>query len=194
MTAYDLIYKVVTHLYLHNNAYAFLQKDERGNLKAIYPLSPNNVEYMTDARNEMYLRFMFNNGDEVTFHISDVLILRRFFNSNDLMGDKNNAIMNTLDLAHAQDEGMESSIKSSAKIRGILKYSQVMSPEKLKAEKDAFVNDYLSMQNNGGIAALDSKADYVPINMDHASIDEKQMDAVKHKIHDHLGINESIVN
>jgi len=35
MTAYDLIYKLVTHYFLHNNAYAFLQKDDRGNLISI---------------------------------------------------------------------------------------------------------------------------------------------------------------
>src|SRR5699024_8829258 len=39
MTAYDLIYKLTTHYYLHNNAYAYLQKDDTGNLQAIYPLS-----------------------------------------------------------------------------------------------------------------------------------------------------------
>ncbi|MRC88280.1 phage portal protein, partial [Bacillus thuringiensis] len=29
MTAYDLIYKLVTHYYLYNNAFAYLEKDDK---------------------------------------------------------------------------------------------------------------------------------------------------------------------
>ena len=194
MTSYDLIYKLVTHYYLHNNAFAFLQKDERGILKAIYPLSAQNVEYITDPAGEMYCRFLFANGQQVTLHLSEVFIARRFFNSNDLLGDSNTAIMPALDLAHTQNEGLEQSIKSNATIRGILKYNQVLSPEKLKEEKTAFINDYLTVRNNGGIAAIDSKADYIPLEMKPVAIDDKQLDSVKKKIYEYLGIGESIVN
>lgn len=194
MTAYDLIYKLVTHYYLHNNAYAFLQKDDRGNLQAIYPLSPVNVEYVTDPSNEMYLQFLFANGEYVTLHMSEVLILRRFYNSNDLLGDSNTAIMPALDLAHTQNEGLEQSIKKSANIRGILKYNQILNEKDLKKVKDEFVNDYFSMQNQGGVAALDQKADYIPLDMKSVSIDDKQLESVKRKIYEYLGISESIVN
>ncbi|MEN1969490.1 phage portal protein [Lentibacillus sp. N15] len=194
MTAYDLVYKLVTHYYLHNNAYAFLQKDDRGYLQAMYPLSPVNVEFVTDPTNEMYLRFLFSSGEQVTLHMSEVLILRRFYNSNDLLGDSNTAIMPALDLAHTQNEGLEESIKSNATIRGILKYNQVLSPEKLKEEKEAFIEDYLTVKNHGGIAALDSKAEYTPLNMQNTTIDDKQLESVKKKIYEYLGISESIVN
>lgn len=194
MTAYDLIYKLVTHYYLHNNAFAFLQKDERGYLKAIYPLTPTNVEFMTDATGEMYCRFLFSSGHFVTLHQSEVFMARRFFNSNDLLGDTNTAIMPALDLAHTQNEGLESAIKSGATIRGILKYNQVLGAEKLKEEKDAFVRDYLNAQNNGGVAALDSKMDYIPLESNPVTIDDKQLASIKKKIYEYLGISECIVN
>ncbi len=194
MTAYDLVYKLVTHYYLHNNAYAYLQKDDNGYLQAIYPLSPANVEFVTDPSNEMYLQFLFANGEQVTLHMSEVLILRRFYNSNDLIGDNNTAIMPALDLAHTQNEGLEQSIKSNATIRGILKYNQVLSPEKLKEEKEAFIQDYLTVKNHGGIAALDSKADYTPLEMKQTTIDDGQLESVKKKIYEYLGISEKIVN
>lgn len=194
MTAYDLIYKLVTHYFLYNNAFAYLQKDEQGNLQAIYPLSSQNMEFVTDAAGQMYCRFLFGNGQQITLPLSDVFIIRRFFNSNDLLGDTNTAILPALDLAHTQNEGLEQSIKSNATIRGILKYNQVLSPEKLKEEKEAFINDYLNISNNGGIAAIDSKADYIPLETHAVPIDEKQLEAVKKKIYDYLGISENIVN
>lgn len=194
MTSYDFIYKLVTHYYLFNNAFAFLQKDDRGNLQAIYPLSPTNVEFMTDPSGKMYCHFLFASGYEVTLPYSDVFHVRRHFNSNDLLGDTNTAILPALDLAHTQSEGLENAIKSSATIRGIIKYASVLSEEKIREGKEAFVKDYLSAQNHGGVAALDGKFDYVPINDDPVNIDDKQIESVKKKIYEYLGISESIVN
>lgn len=194
MSAYDMIYKLVTHYYLYNNAFAYLQKDDKGNLTGIYPLSPLNMEYLTDPSGILYCRFLFMNGNQFTIPFTEVFTIRRFFNSNDLLGDTNTAILPTLDLAHTQSEGIENSIKSSANIRGLLKYQQALSPENLKKEKEAFINDYLSISNNGGIAALDVKMDYIPLEIKGVNIDDKQITSIKQKIYDYLGVSENIVN
>lgn len=194
MTSYDMIYKIVTHYYLYNNAFAYLQKDENGKLTGIYPLSPVNMEYLIDLTGELYCRFFFAGDKQVTLPFRDVFTIRRFYNSNDLLGDKNTAILNTLDLAHTQNEGIANSIKSSATIKGLLKYNQILSPENLKKEKEEFIKDYLSISNNGGIVALDSKMDYVPLEIKGVAIDNEQMSAVKQKIYDYLGVSEKIVN
>ena len=194
MSAYDLIYKLVTHYYLHNNAFAYLEKDNRGNLIGIYPLSANQIEYVTDQSNEMYMKFLFNSGQSVTLHMSEVLVLRRHFNSNDLLGDSNTAIMAALELAHTQNEGLSESIKSSATIRGILKYNKILAPEELRKAKEEFTRDYLNMSNNGGIAALDTKTDYIPLQLSEMNIDNAQIEAVKRKVYDYLGISEVIIN
>ena len=196
MTAYDLIYKLVTHYYLYNNAFAYLQKNDKGNLTGIYPLSPQQMEYLTDATGQLYCKFIFSEGKQLILRFDEVFTIRRFFNSNDLLGDNNSAIFPALDLAHTQSKGLESVIKSSATIRGILKYTQVLSPEKLKQEKDAFIADYLNISNSGGVAVIDSKAEYIPLNTNiHTSIiDDKQLQAIKMKIYEYLGISEGIVN
>ena len=194
MSAYDLIYKLATHYHLHNNAFAYLEKDNRGNLIGIYPLSANQIEYVTDQTNEMYMKFLFNSGQSVTLHMSEVLVLRRHFNSNDLLGDSNTAIMSALELAHTQNEGLSESIKSSATIRGILKYNKILAPEELRKAKEEFTRDYLNMSNNGGIAALDTKTDYIPLQLSEMNIDNAQIEAVKRKVYDYLGISEVIIN
>lgn len=194
MTAYDLTYKMATHYYLYNNAFAYLDKDDKGNLQAIWPLKPISMEYVTDPTGTLYGKFLFAGGKSFILPFKDIFHIRRHFNSNDLLGDTNTAILPTLDLAHTQSEGMENSIKAGGTIRGILKYNQVLSPEKLKEEKDAFINDYLTITNSGGIAALDTKAEYTPLEANPVSIDDKQLNAVKIKIYEYLGISESIVN
>lgn len=194
MTAYDLLYKLITHYYLYNNAFAFLDKDDRGNLKAIYPIKPHSMEFMADKSGELYCKFQLGEGRTLTLAYSEVFHVRRHYNDNDLLGDTNSAIIPTLNLAHTQSEGIENSIKSGATIRGLLKFEQVLAPERLKQEKEAFVKDYLDITNSGGIAALDPKASYIPLDNRQVTVEEAQLQAVKSKIYEYLGISESLVN
>lgn len=194
MSGYDFLYKVATQYYLHNNSFILVQKDNRGNLTGLYPLSPSSVEYVVDGANEVYLKFLFNGGEKVTLHMNEVAVLRRHFNSNELLGDDNTAIMSALELAHTQNEGMREAIKNSAQIRGIVKYTQALSPSKLKEARDEFMNNYLTMANNGGVIPVDTSMEYQPLNVSDVQIDTTQIDAVKRKIYDYLGINEDIVN
>lgn len=193
MSGYDFLYKVATQYYLFNNAFILVQKDNKGNLKNLYPLTPSSVEYVVDGVGEIYLKFLFNDGEVVHFHLSEIAVLRRHFNSNELLGDNNDAIINTLQLAYTQNEGMTEAIKNSAQIRGILKYNQALSPSKLKQAKEEFTNNYLSMANNGGVVPLDTSMDYQQLNISDVQIDTSQIKVIKQKIYEYLGINEAIV-
>ncbi len=194
MSAFDMLYKMVTHYFLYNNAFAYLQKDDRGQITGIYPLRAMHVDFLADPNNELYCKFMFANSREVILPCVDIIHLRRNFNNNDLLGEPNTALAPALELAHTQNEGHINAIKSSANIRGILKFTQIMAPEKLKEEKERFINDYLSIANDGGVVATDQKMEYQPIELKPAIIDDKQIQAIKTKIYDYLGISEAIVN
>ncbi|MEN3939235.1 phage portal protein [Staphylococcus shinii] len=194
MSGYDFLYKIATQYYLYNNAFILVQKDNRGNLTGLYPLAPNSVEYVVDGANEVYLKLLFNGGEKVTLHMNEVAVLRRHYNSNELLGDDNSAIMSALELAHTQNEGMREAIKNSAQIRGLIQYNQALSPSKLKEAKEEFMNNYLTMANNGGVIPLDVHMDYKPLNVSDVQIDTSQIETVKRKIYDYLGINEDIVN
>lgn len=194
MSAYDFIYKLVTHYYLNNNSFAYLERDEHGNVKAIYPITATYVEMLSDPLNNLYARFTFNSGKVVTFDYRDVIHLRRNFNNNDLLGDNNDALNPALELAHTQNEGIINGIKAGANIRGILTFTQIMSPTKLKEEKEAFINDYLQMNNDGGVIATDQKSQYTPIESKPVFLDASQAAAIQEKIYNYLGVSKNIVN
>ncbi len=193
MSAYDFLYKLVTHLFLYNNAFAYLDRDDRGNLKAIYPVTATNVNILSDAANNLYCSFNLKSGKEVILPYSDLVHLRRYFNDDDVLGADNSAIVPGLELAQTQNEGIISGIKAGASIRGILSFTQIMSASKLKEEKEAFVNDYLSM-DSVGVVATDQKMSYTPIENKPVILSAEQAAEVKTKIYDYLGITEPIVN
>lgn len=194
MNAYDCLYKLVTHLYLYNNSFAYIERDGRGRITAIYPISARHVDILTDQEGNMYARFTFKSGAVYTFRYADVIHLRRFFNDDDILGDSNDALSPALELAQTQNEGIISGIKAGANIRGILKFTQIMSPEKLKTEKEAFITDYLQINNDGGVVATDQKMDYVPIKSEPVILNADQTKEIKSKIYNYLGVTEQIVN
>lgn len=194
MSAYDFLYKLTTRLFLYNNAFAYLDRDERGSLRAIYPITATHVDIMKDATGALFCGFMLRDGREVTLPYDDVIHLRRFFNEAEILGEDNAAIASGIELAQTQNDGIISGIKAGASIRGILSFTQIMSPSKLKEEKDAFVADYLNMGNEGGVIATDQKMSYQPIDHKPVILDADQAKEIKTKIYNYLGLTESIVN
>lgn len=152
------------------------------------------MDFMSDAAGGLYCRFYLKDGKESIFPYSDIIHLRRNFNSNELLGDDNSARTPALELAHTQNEGIINGIKSGANIRGILKFTQIMAPGKLKEEKEAFINDYLQISNDGGVVATDQKMEYMPIESKPVILSAEQSKTVQNKIYNYLGTTEKIVN
>ena len=194
MSAYDMLYKLTTHLFLNNNAFAYLDRDNKGSLRAIYPITSSSVSILSDAANNLYCGFVLRSGKEIILPYADIIHLRRYFNDDDVLGADNSAIMPGLELAQTQNEGIINGIKAGASIRGVLKFTQIMSASKLKEEKEAFVKDYLEIGNDGGVVATDQKMDYQPIESKPVILNADQAKEIKSKIYDYLGITEPIVN
>ncbi|MDP4153271.1 MAG: phage portal protein [Bacillota bacterium] len=194
MSSFDYQYKQITHYFTCNDSFGYIQRGDGGNVTALYPLDVSGMQFVSDATDNLYCKFFFKNGKQYILPYSDIIHLRRHFNGNDLLGDANTAILPALQLAQTQSDGIAAGIKAGASIRGILKYNQVLAPDKLKEEKANFMADYMGIENNGGVAALDSKFDYVPLNSEPYMINAQQLAAVKSKIYQYLGISEKIVD
>ncbi len=92
MSSFDMLYRITTHYYLYNNAFAYLQKDYHGNLTGIFPMRPASVEFSADADGTLYGKLLFNDGNNYTLPYADIIHLRRHYNENDLLGDPNTAL------------------------------------------------------------------------------------------------------
>ena len=193
LTGYDLVYRTVSQLYVRNNAFIVIDRDERGNLRGLYPVTCSQVDFLEDEGGEVYVRLSLQNGKRFTIRYADVIHLRRHLCDSDVLGDDNRAIDPALALAHAQNEGTIESIKSGATIRGILHFNQKLAPELLEANQKRFVDDYLSMTNNGGVAVTDPSMEYVPVESRGVSVAAQDVAAVDEKLLAYLGVSKGIV-
>lgn len=190
--AYDFYYKIVTQLYMRSNAFILIQTN-RFQVTGFYPIVAQTVE-MLEYQNEIYLRFWFANGKKLTVPYDEVIHLRRFYNDSDMFGEANDkSLLPTLELINTTNQGISNAVKTSAFLRGLLKFTGMIKPEDMKKQRDMFVKDYLDVNNNGGIAATDQKADYVELRTDPKMIDAKQMALIESKVYKYFNVNEKIV-
>ena len=194
MSAYDLLYKTAAAYFTHNNAFMLLQRDEARRVTAIYPLNPSSVEFRPGSDGALYLECAFPDGRQVTFPYADIIHLRRHFLTNDLTGDSNAPLYALLDTADTLNQGISASVKNGTSIRGVLKFTSLVNPAQVKAEKEQFVSDYFNPGNNGGIAATDQRFDFVPASIAPYTVPKEQVETITRQITDYLGVGASIVN
>lgn len=194
MNTYDFIYKTISMLYTDSNAFVYIAKDKEGFITGFYPVLALNYDLLQDRANNLYLKFNFVNGKEYTLPYLELIHLRLFYNKNDIFGTSNKVLLTDIESAHTASEGIKNAIKTSNNLKGIIKYDAVLKEKDIKASKEAFVRDFLNLENESGIAAIDGKGDFKEINLKPITLDKDQLERVNYNIFDYFGISEKIVN
>ena len=193
MSAYDLLYKTATAYFTSNNAFVLVQRGGSG-IEAFYPLTPASVEFIGAQDGALYANMIFNDGKQVLLPYADIIHLRRHFSANELLGSDNAPLYPLIDAAHTLTEATGAAAKNATNIRGVLRFTSLVNPAQVKAEKEQFVRDYLSVSNTGGIAATDQRFEFVPTAQTPYSVPTEQTDAINRQICAYLGLSPKIVS
>jgi HK97 family phage portal protein len=197
MDAYTFYYRIATQYLMTNNVFVWIKRDERNQVVGLYPLTSSSVTLIQDRDNpggDLIVEFRFYDGQTYRAPYLDVIHIRRFFFKNDFYGESNqSALTPILNLISITNQGIANAVKSSAFVRGLLSFVNMLKNEDMKKYADQFQSDYLSANNNGGVAAIDSKVTYTELKSDPKMIDDKQMTAMADKVYSYFGSNKHIV-
>ena len=193
MSAYDFLYKIITQLLITNNSYVYIERDNKGSVVGYHPINSKYTE-LIEYKGDLYIKFYFNNGNKLSASYDDVIHLRRYFNNNDIYGESNQCIINGLNVIQAADDSIVNATKQSAFLRGLLKYNQILKSDDMKKHRKEFIDDYLTMNDSSGIAALDQKAEYIELKNDPKMVDSNQMKFLSDDMLAYFGTNEDIVS
>lgn len=190
MNSYDFIYKITSMLYTKNNVFIEIKK-AFGKVEELIPVDYVKAEFSKDGQ---FVYFTMKDGTQTFDEYSNLIHLRRHFNSEMLYGNESiTPLMPTLEANNAANDGIINAVKSSARLRGILKFTTSLRPEDLVAQKNQFIKDYLGADNDGGIAATDTKAEFQELKSDIKMIDDKQMIEIRENIYRYFGVSENII-
>lgn len=191
MITYDFIYKTISLLLAQNNEYIYIDIDNKGYLRGLYPLNPlfcTLVEY----EKEIWLKFQFIDGNIYYIKYDKIIHLRNFFAKHDFYGDTNEVLDGAIETQTVVDDGIKNAIKISASLRGIIKASQAMLKDKdIEKMKSDFVQSLLS--STDGIGGLDARLDFKEINLNPVLLDKEQLEIVNGNIYGYFMISESII-
>lgn len=196
MTGQQMQEKLATHLELNNNAFAYINRDDNGYPTEIYPITATSTDAIKDGRGQLFLKFTLINGKTVTFRYSDIIHLRKDFNSNEIFGDSSaDALAPLMEIISTTDQGIVKAIKNSNVVKWLLKFNQTLRPEDLKKATKQFVDDYLNIESDSvGAAATDAKMDAKQVDPKDYVPNEKQMNETVKRVYAFFATNEKIVS
>lgn len=195
MTGTDMLKKVRSWYELKNAAFIYIQRDDRGNVTGFYPVPYSYFEAIESA-GRLFIKFYFL-GDATRSLVlpwEDLAPLRKDYFKSDIAGDDNSAILAKLELITTTEQGIANAVKATANLRGILKSTKSMlDPEDVRKQKDQFVNDYLNLANEGGIASLDASQEFTPITMSPTVTNSDTLKGFREDIERYFGVNDAIL-
>ncbi len=199
MSPSSFIYKVVSLLFLNNNAFIYPEYSEEGEIVGLYPLKPHTVEVKKDDAGSLFLEFFFDDGKSYLLPHESVIHLRRYYYHNEVFGGTNasgdhRAVLKTISINDSILQGIDNAIKSSFQIKGLLKMNAMLSQADKDKQKEVFDNALKASikDNNSAIIPVDLKADYVPLTNEPKLVDAQTLDFLNKKILSYFGVSDPI--
>lgn len=201
MTTSEFIEKITWLLLMNYNAFVIPTYKtwvdnktgaERRDYISLYPINPSEVFFIEDAKGDLYVKFMFWNGEETTIRYNDVIHIKYNYSINQYMGGNelgqpdNKALLETLDLNNTLLKGIAKSMKASCSVNGIVKYNTILSD----GSTEQALKDLESKLNNSesGFLPLDLKSEFTPITKNISLVDNDTLKFIDEKILRNWGI------
>ena len=187
------LYRLATILAVNNTAFIVPLEDEFGGIAGYYPLLPQNCEVL-EVGGAPFLRYTFSNGQRAAIEFDRVGILTQFQYSDDFFGEDNRALRPTMQLIHANNQGIINGVKNSASIRFLARIANMLSPEDIKKERERFTEDNLSADNQSGMIIYDQKfADVKQVDSKPFTVNAVQMGQINENVFNYFGTSAGII-
>lgn len=195
MTTSDFLEKITWLLLLNYNVfiiptyYTWVDKktgEEKRYYESLYPIKPNQVDFIEDATGRLYVKFYFNNGYNTTIAYDNVIHIKYNYSVNEYMGGNeqgqpdHTALLETLELNNQLLKGVAKAMNASYAVNGVIQYNTIMDDGKTEAAlKDL---EQKLRNNESGFLPLDLKSSFTPIQRNTQIVDEATLKFIDEKI------------
>ena len=201
MTTSDFLEKMTWLLLLNYNAFVVpiyrTWKDEKTGQEVryyeeLYPVKPQEVDFIQDASGKLFVHFWFANGFDTTIPYDDVIHIKLNYSVNDYMGGNevgqpdNDALLETLRLNDTLLKGVAKAMNASYAINGIIKINTLLDAGKTEAALKEF--EQKLRDNESGFLPIDLKSDVIPFKREGAVVDEGTLKFIDEKILRNFGV------
>lgn len=202
MTTSEFLEKITWLLLMNYNAFVIPTyytwvDDETGatrrRYESLFPIDPQNVDFIEDASGRMFVTFTFWNGYNTTIPYDDVIHIRYNYALSEYMGGDrmgnpdHAALLETLKLNDEMLKGVARAMKASYAVNGVVKYATLMDDGKTQTALRELEEKLRN--NESGFLPLDLKAEFTPLEHKSQIVDADTLKFIDEKILRNWGIS-----
>lgn len=190
----QFLYRLSTILDVHNTAFIVPVFDEYGEVSGVYAPLPSKCD-IAQWSGVPYLRYEFGWGERAAIELTACGIMVKHQYANDFFGEKNNALLPTMDLINIQNQGIQEGVKSAATYRFMAQLANFSKAEDLARERQRFTAENFSKDAQGGGLLLfpNTYTNIKQVEVKPWVVDADQMKVIKANVYEYFGVNEDVV-
>lgn len=188
----QFLYRLSTILDVKNTAFVVPVLGEYGETTGIFPICPDEWELVT-VKDEPWIRFKFTHAETLAIELKQVGIMTRFQFKNDLFGESNRALDDTMDLISIQRQGIKESAKNAATYRLMARVSNFTKADDLAKERQRFDKENFQSGGGGILLMPNTYTDIKQLQQQSYAVDADQLKTIKESVFDYFGINEEVI-
>ena len=189
----QFLYRLSTILDNQNTAFLVPVYNKFGEVTGTFPVLPSKCE-IKQYDGVPYLVYTFSSGDKAAIELSLCGIMTRFQYQDDFFGESNRALMPTMELIHAQNQGIKEGITNGATFRFLAQLKNFSKTEDIVKERNRFTKENFSGEGGGGLLLFPNTYENIQqINSKPYVPDAQQMAAIEKNVFNYFGVNEGVL-
>jgi len=177
---------------IQNNLFIVPLLDKRGEVCGFFPVYPSSCEVVQHG-GKAYLKYQFMNGKTRSMELERCAIITKHQLKDDIFGEKNTALDNTMRLVDMYSQGIMEGVKNSATYRFMAQLTGKAFDEDLRKERERF--DRNNFQTGGGGLLLfgNQFTNVQQLKQEGYKVDADQMKLIQTNVCNYFGVPETVI-
>ena len=177
---------------VQNNLFIVPILDEIGEVTGYFPALPSSCE-VVDRGGEPFLKYTFNGGQKRSIQLRRCAVITKHQLKDDIFGEKNTALMPTMELVNMVNQGIMEGVKNGATYRFMAQLNGKAFDEDLRKERERF--DKNNFQGGGGGLLLfgNQFTNVQQLKQEGYKVDADQMKMIQESVENYFGVSAKVM-
>ena len=177
---------------VQNNLFIVPILDEMNEVSGFFPVLPSTCE-VVDRGSEPYLKYTFMNGQKRSIPLRRCAVITKHQLKDDIFGEKNTALMPTMELVNMVNQGIMEGVKNGATYRFMAQLTAKAFDEDLRKERKRF--DENNFQGGGGGLLLfgNQFTNVQQLKQEGFKVDADQQKLIRENVCNYFGVSEKVI-
>ena len=177
---------------IQNNLFIVPVLDRTGEVTGFFPVLPSSCE-VVQHNGVPYLKYLFRNGQMRSMELSRCAVITKHQLTDDIFGEKNTALDNTMKLINMVNQGIAEGVKNGATYRFMAQLTGKAFDEDLRKERERF--DKNNFQSGGGGLLLfgNQMQNIQQLKQEGYRVDADQMKLIATSVENYFGVSEKVI-